>query len=180
MDLQEAVTTAPAKRQLHYSEKALLAVSLLAVVLLAAFGLRDAAKPHYALDLATPETACKSLVKALLHEDEAGVKRLTTPHGYAMLQERLKSGPFNSYPKLANRIMAEWGHPVFWEEDPLMLKSREASGFYGRSRTVKPGEPTPGISLKRTPQAWKLDDYMPGPDRLMKRAARHGATWNIN
>lgn len=172
--------TQPAKRPLRSSEKALLAVSFLIVVLLAMFGLRDAAKPRYAPDMDTPETACKSLVKALLHGDEAGVKRLTTAHGYAMLQARLKRGPFNSYPKLGNRIMAEWGKPLFWEEDPLMLKARAASGFYGRGRTVKPGEPTPGISLRRTPQGWKLDDYVPGPDRLIKRAARHGATWNIN
>lgn len=170
----------PAKRQLQYGEKALLVVSLLAVVLIATIGLRRSARPRYTPDMATPEAACQALVKALLHEDETQVKRLTTPHGYAMLQARVKSGLFNSYPKLANRIIAEWGKPLFWEEDALMQQATEKSGFSGKRRTVKPGEPVPALNLKRTPEGWKLDDYMPGPDRLIKRAAQHGSNWNIN
>lgn len=170
----------PPRRRLQPGEKTLLALSLLAVFALAVLGMRRTAKPHYAAVMATPEVACRSLVKAMLNQDETQVRRLTTPHGYTALQAQIKSSPFQFYPQLANRIVAEWGRSIYWEEDDLMRKKREESGFCGMSRTVKPNEKVPVISLKRTPEGWKLDDYVPGPDRLMQRAARYGHPWNLN
>lgn len=168
------------KRKLQPGEKFLLGGSLLAFILLAAVGFIRGAKPTYEADMATPETSCKSLVKAMRNQDATQIKHLTTTHGYSVLEKHLKNTRFNSYPKLANRIIAEWGKSIFWEEDPLMEKGREETGFAGRSRSVKQGEKEPVINFKKTQTGWKLDDYMPGPDRLIKHHSRLGYTWNLN
>lgn len=170
----------PSKRKFQAGEKILVGGALLLVGIWAAIGLQHHPTPKYDADMAKPEIACKSLVKAMLNQDDKEIKRLSTKHGYLVLRGYIKNSPFDSYPKLANRIVAEWGNSAFWEEDALMEKHRNETGFEGKTRTVKPGEQEPQLQFKLTPTGWKLDEYTPGPDRIIKRNSKIGRAWNLD
>lgn len=70
-------------------------------------------------------------------------------------------------------MVTEWGKPVFWADFST------GSDNFGFTRTVKPNEIAPRIQLKRTDKGWKLDDYVPGPNRLIKQYAKFGPAWNL-
>lgn len=157
------------KRNLRTGEKVLIGVSFLAIFSLVIVGRQRAEHPR------TVQQTCKSLVKAMLRQDDVSVKRLTTAKGYSSLQGVMKSSPFNSYPKLANRMVMEWGKSEVWEIEPL----REQEGFGLSTEDRRQGKRY-GLNFRQTPQGWKLDEYEPMTNKLLAPRRTFGKMWNLD
>lgn len=115
------------KRKLNRGEKGLVAVSLLGAIAL----LVAARIPHVDTDMATPEVTCQNVVRSLRNGDVAQLKRLTTPQGLAALQKASKDNRFSSYPKVGNRILAEWGNTAYWSNTTSDSEGRFGMGGVG-------------------------------------------------
>jgi len=158
------------KRTFQKGEKMLLGASLLAMVSLVAAGWERAHRPR------TIEESCRLLVKAMVHQDDAGVKKLTTPTGYFCLQRLIKTGPFDSYPRLGNRLLAEWGNPIDWEETE---RSSSQDSFGMMTEDVRQGKEY-GLSFKSTARGWRLDGYVPMTPKLLKPRLMFPGRWKLD